>query len=81
MDVLLVFDVHAVGEEVPERRLIYQKGCGKVAVEEIPGGSRVIYEILSPAKKAFPPWVVRIGLYLVLPGVAQDFYERIKPKK
>lgn len=54
---------------------------GKVAVEEIPGGSRVIYEILSPAKKAFPPWVVRIGLYLVLPGVAQDFYERIKPKK
>lgn len=53
---------------------------GKVAVEEIPGGSRVIYEIHSPAKKAFPPWVVRIGLYLVLPGVAHDFYGRIRPQ-
>ena len=51
---------------------------GKIAVTEIPGGSRVIYEIHSPAKRAFPPWVVRIGLYMVLPGVARDFYDRIQ---
>jgi len=51
---------------------------GKIAVTQIPGGSRVIYEIHSPAKRAFPPWVVRIGLYMVLPGVAQDFYDRIQ---
>jgi len=51
---------------------------GKIAVMEIPGGSRVIYEIHTPARKAFPPWVVRIGLYLVLPGVARDFYDRIQ---
>jgi hypothetical protein len=51
---------------------------GKIAVKEIPGGSRVIYEIHTPAEKAFPPWVVRIGLYLVLPGMARDFYDRIQ---
>ncbi len=75
--------------KLPEQRMMLWRSDkddlegshGKVAVEEVPGGSRVTYEILSPAKKAFPPWVVRIGLYLVLPGVAQDFYERIKPKE
>jgi hypothetical protein len=51
---------------------------GKIAVEAVQGGTRVIYEIQSPVESAFPPWVVRIGLYLVLPGVAQDFYDRIK---
>jgi hypothetical protein len=51
---------------------------GKLAVTEIPSGSRVTYEIHTPAQKAFPPWVVRIGLYLVLPGVARDFYDRIQ---
>jgi hypothetical protein len=51
---------------------------GKIAVEAIPGGSRVIYEIHTPARTAFPPWVVRIGLYVVLPGLARDFYDRIQ---
>jgi len=46
-------------------------------VKEIAGGTRISYEMHSPVKKAFPPWVVRIGLYLVLPGIAKEFYERI----
>jgi hypothetical protein len=50
---------------------------GRIEVEEIAGGTRVSYEIHSPVKNAFPPWVVRIGLRLVLPGIAKDFYERI----
>ena len=50
---------------------------GRVEVKQIAGGTRVIYEFQSPARKAFPPWVVRIGLYLVLPGIAKDFYDRI----
>jgi len=50
---------------------------GRVEVKEIAGGTRISYEMHSPVKQAFPPWVVRIGLYLVLPGVAKDFYERI----
>lgn len=75
--------------KLPEQRMMLWRSHkddlegshGKVTVEEIPEGSRVTYELLSPAKKAFPPWVVRIGLYLVLPGVAKEFYERIKPKE
>lgn len=54
---------------------------GRLEVKQIPGGTRVIYEFHSPAKKAFPPWVVRIGLYLVLPGVVQDFYDRIQQQE
>ena len=53
---------------------------GRIEVKEIAGGTRVIYEFQSPAGKAFPPWVVRIGLYLVLPGIAQDFYDRINER-
>jgi hypothetical protein len=51
---------------------------GRIEVEEIHGGTRVIYEMHSPAKRAFPPWVVRIGLYLVLPRIAHEFYDRIQ---
>jgi hypothetical protein len=51
---------------------------GKIILEEVEGGSRVTYEIHSPAKRAFPPWVVRIGLYLVLPRMTEDFYDRIQ---
>ena len=50
---------------------------GRIEVEEIAGGTRVSYEMHSPLKQAFPAWVVRIGLHLVLPGVAQDFYKMI----
>ena len=51
---------------------------GRIEVKKIAGGTRVSYEFHSPVERAFPPWVVRIGLYLVLPGIAQDFYDRIK---
>ncbi len=51
---------------------------GRLEVEGIPGGTRVSYEMHSPLKGSFPKWVVRIGLYIVLPGMAQDFYERIR---
>ncbi|MGW8322447.1 MAG: hypothetical protein ACWGSD_12930 [Thermodesulfobacteriota bacterium] len=72
-------------ETLPEERLILwtsdkddpTSSHGRVEVKEITGGTRVSYEMHSPAKQAFPQWVVRIGLYLVLPGVAKDFYERI----
>ena len=72
--------------KLPELRLILWRSDkddltsshGKIALEEVKEGSRVTYEIHSPAKKAFPPWVVRIGLYLVLPRMAQDFYDRIQ---
>ncbi len=70
---------------LPEQRLILwmsdkddlASSHGRIEVKEIPGGTRTIYEMHSPVKQAFPPWVVRIGLYLVLPGVAQDFYKMI----
>jgi hypothetical protein len=71
---------------LPEQRLMLwrshrddlTKGHGRIEVRETPEGTRVSYEMHSPAKGAFPPWVVRIGLYLVLPGVAQDFLDRIR---
>ena len=74
--------------ELPDQRLMLwrsdretlTKSHGRIEVKEIAGGTRVIYEFHSPAKKAFPPWVVRIGLYLVLPGIAQDFYDRISER-
>ena len=70
---------------LPEQRLMFwradkddlARSHGRIEVKEIPGGTRISYEIHSPVKEAFPPWVVRIGLYLVLPGIAKDFYERI----
>ena len=70
---------------LPEQRLILwtsdkddlASSHGRIEVKEIAGGTRVSYEMHSPVKQAFPPWVVRIGLYLVLPGVAQDFYKMI----
>jgi hypothetical protein len=70
---------------LPEQRLILwtsdkddlASSHGRIEVKEIAGGTRISYEMHSPVKQAFPPWVVRIGLYLVLPGVAKDFYERI----
>jgi hypothetical protein len=71
--------------KLPEGHLIFWRSNkddlrgshGRIEVEETPGGTRVSYEIHSPVKTAFPKWVVRIGLHLVLPGMAQDFYERI----
>jgi hypothetical protein len=70
---------------LPEQRLIFwradkddlARSHGRIEVKEIAGGTRVNYEIHSPVEKAFPPWVVRIGLGLVLPGIAKDFYKRI----
>lgn len=70
---------------LPEQRLILwtsdkddlTSSHGRIEVKGIAGGTRIIYEMHSPVKQAFPPWVVRIGLYLVLPGVAQDFYTMI----
>ena len=70
---------------LPEQRLIFwradkddlARSHGRIEAKEIPGGTRINYEILSPVKETFPPWVVRIGLYLILPGIAKDFYERI----
>ena len=71
---------------LPEQRLMIwradkddlARSHGRIEVQEITGGTRVSYEIHSPLKKAFPLWVVRIGLRLVLPGIAKDFYEWIK---
>jgi hypothetical protein len=71
---------------LPEQRLILwtsdkddlESSHGRIEVKEIAGGTRINYEMHGPVKEAFPPWVVRIGLYLVLPGVAQDFYTMIK---
>jgi hypothetical protein len=72
---------------LPEQRLMLwrsnrddlTRSHGRIEVREMPEGTgtRVSYEMHSPAQGAFPPWVVRIGLYLVLPGVAQDFLDRI----
>lgn len=53
---------------------------GRIEVKEIDGGTRVSYEIHSPAKSAYPPWIVRIGLHLILPGIAQDFYDLISAR-
>ena len=74
---------------LPEQRLILwrsdkddlARSHGRIEVKEIPGGTRINYEYISPVKEAFPPWVVRIGLYLVLPGIAKDFYERINEQE
>ncbi len=70
---------------LPEQRLIFWRSDkddltsshGRIEVKKIAGGTRISYEMHSPVKEAFPPWVVRIGLYLVLPGMAKDFYNRI----
>ena len=67
---------------LPEQRLMIWRSDkddlaqshGRIEVKEIAGGTRVSYEIHSPVKRAFPPWVLRIGLRLVLPGIAKDFY-------
>ncbi len=75
--------------KLPEYRLLLwradkddlAKSHGRIKVEGIPGGTRVSYEMHSPAKGAFPPWVVKIGLYLVLPRVAHDFYDRIREQE
>ncbi len=53
------------------------KSHGRIEVKEIRGGTRVSYEMHSPAKSFYPPWMIRIGLYLILPGIAQDFYTLI----
>jgi hypothetical protein len=70
---------------LPEQRLMIWRGDkddltrshGRIEVKEIAGWTRVSYEIHSPAQGAFPPWVVRIGLRLVLPRIVKDFYGRI----
>lgn len=70
---------------LPEQRLMLwrsdkddlQRSHGRIEVREIDGGTRVSYEMHSPLRSAYPPWVVRIGLYLILPGIAQDFYDYI----
>lgn len=74
---------------LPEQRLMIwradkddlARSHGRIEVREITGGTRVSYEINSPVKSAFPPWVVRIGLHLVLPGMAKDFYRRINEQE
>lgn len=71
---------------LPEQRLMLWRSNkddlteshGRIEVRELPGGTLVNYEMHSPAKGSFPPWMVRIGLYLILPGIAQDFYDRIQ---
>lgn len=50
---------------------------GKIRVQERPGGSRVIYESYGPPKNAFPPWMLRIGLRLILPSQLEDLHEAI----
>jgi hypothetical protein len=54
-----------------------ERSHGRIEVKEITGGTRVSYEMHSPASSAYPPWMVRIGLYLILPGIAEDFYNLI----
>ncbi len=79
------FDSRIWIAKLPEYRLLFwrsdkddlAKSHGRIEVYGIPGGTRVSYEMHSPAKRAFPPWVVRIGLYLVLPRIAHDFYNQI----
>jgi hypothetical protein len=79
------FDSTVWMAELPAQHLILwrsdreklTRSHGRIEVQEIADGVRVSYEIHSPVESAFPPWVVRLGLYLVLPGIAQDFYDRI----
>jgi len=51
---------------------------GRVLVKEATGGAEVVYDSYDSAKKSFPAWVVKIGLYIVLPGVLEDLTERIR---
>jgi hypothetical protein len=73
-------------EKLPEERQILWKvekakltgNHGILSVKEADGGSRIIYESYGPAKSAFPDWVMKIGINLVLPSVLKDFYREIR---
>jgi hypothetical protein len=51
---------------------------GIISVKEADGGSRIIYESCGPAKTAFPDWVMKIGVNLILPSLLKDFYREIR---
>jgi len=72
-------------EKFPEERRILWKveraemtgSQGIISVKEADGGSRIIYESYGPARSAFPDWVTKIGINLVLPSVLQDLYHEL----
>jgi len=53
---------------------------GKIYLREVMGGSEIVYESYTSAGKSFPAWMVKIGLYLVVPGVLDDLCQRIAEK-
>jgi len=75
-------------KSLPEQRLLLwnvQEGglvgmYGKIYIQEATGGSEVVYESYGSAGKSFPAWMVKIGLYLVVPEVLKDICRRIAEK-
>jgi len=56
----------------------FMKGThGKISVEEAAGGSRILFENLGAPTQRFPDWMVKIGVYLVMPSVLEDLRGQI----
>ena len=71
-----VRDAHVINWKVQEGHL--KGNFGTISVEEVAGGSKILYESNGPMKNAFSNWAVRIGISIVLPGVLKDFHHRIQ---
>jgi hypothetical protein len=80
------FDSVVWVEKLPEERQILWNvrraeltvKHGIISVEEAYGGSRIIYESYGTAESAFPDWVMKIGINLILPSILKDLYQEIR---
>ncbi len=54
---------------------------GTVSVGENNGGSRILFENLGPPNQRFPDWMVKMGVYLVVPAVLKEIRERVREIK
>lgn len=50
---------------------------GKVSVEKVDGGCRILFENLGSPNQRFPDWMVKIGVYLVMPSVLEDIRKQV----
>ncbi len=72
-------------KKLPRQRTILwrvQKGrmrdsYGRISVKEREGGCLIDYESLGPAGHTAPKWMVKLGLYFVVPSLARDFHDRV----
>jgi len=51
---------------------------GTISVEDEGSGTRLLFENLGPPNQRFPDWMVKIGVYLVMPSVLKEIRGRVQ---